>query len=170
MLRADASASPIVGSLGGIVWCMKGGAYDGSGGIGMGCSGVDRIPRWCWIYLRMAVCWVWVAIICSWWALRAVICWVRMLWEVANAWKVWHRPLYSIMDIAILGSDEGDGSNMGGIIGGVCGVAWGVEGATSGIGSVEATAGAGGIMLASISTGCGYSGCSGPTGAPWSTP
>ena len=56
MLGADASASPVVGSLGGIVWCTKEGACNGSGGIGMGCSGVDRIPRWCWIYLRMAVC------------------------------------------------------------------------------------------------------------------
>ena len=120
MLRVDASASPVVGSSEDIVCSMGGGAWDGSMGsdkIGMGCSGVDRISRWCWIYLRMAVCWVWVAIICSWWARRAVICWVRMLWEVANAWKVWHRPLYSEMDIAILGSDEGDGSNMGGITG-----------------------------------------------------
>ena len=46
-----------------------------------------------------------------------------MLWEVANACKVWHRPIYSIMDIVILGSAEGDGSNMGGIIRGVRGVA-----------------------------------------------
>ena len=177
--RGDASASPVFGSLEGIVCSTKGRAWDGSVGsdrIGMGCSGVDRIPRWCWICLRMVVCWVWVAIICSWWARRAVICWVRMLWEVANAWKVWHRPLYSEMDIAILGSDEGDGSNMGGITGGVRGVAWGAEGATSSIGSAEGTAGAGAVLSAGISTGCGFSGCSGcgisgcsgPVGAPWS--
>ena len=42
---------------------------------------------------------------------------------MADAWKVWHKPLYSIMDIAILGSDERDGSDMGGITGGVRGVA-----------------------------------------------
>ena len=42
---------------------------------------------------------------------------------MANAWKVWHRPLYSIMGIAILGSDEEDGSDMGGITGEVYGVA-----------------------------------------------
>ena len=53
---SDAFASPVVGSSGGIVWCTKGGAYDGSGGIGMVCSRADVIPRWCWIYLRMAVC------------------------------------------------------------------------------------------------------------------
>ena len=45
------------------------------------------------------------------------------------------------MDIAILGSDEGDGSDMGGITRGVRGVAAGAEGATSGIGSVEGTVG-----------------------------
>ena len=78
------------------------------------------------------------------------------------------------MDIAILGSDEGNGSEIGGITGGVCGVAGGVKGATSGIGSVEVTAGAGGVMSTGISTdcgsygcpGCGISGCSGPVGAP----
>ena len=42
---------------------------------------------------------------------------------MANAWKVWHRPLYSIMGIAILGSVEGDDSDVGGITGRVCGVA-----------------------------------------------
>ena len=118
MLGADASASPVVGSSEGIVWCIKGRACDGSGGIGMACSGANRIPRWCWICLKIAVCWVWVAIIYSWWALRVVIYWVRMLWEVANAWKVWHRPLYSEMDIEILGLDEGEGFDIGGITGG----------------------------------------------------
>ena len=166
-----ASASPVGGSSWGIGWSTKGGAWDGSSGLGMTCSGADLMPRWCWICLRMAVCWVWVAIIYSWWALRAVICWVRMLWEVANAWKVWNRPLYSIMDIAILSSDKGDGSDMGWITKGVCGVAWGAEGAASGIGSIEATTGGGGGMSTGISTGSsGCFGCSGPSGAPWSAP
>ena len=39
------------------------------------------------------------------------------------------------MDIAILGSDEKGGSIVAGITEGVCGVAGGAEGATSGIGS-----------------------------------
>ena len=74
------------------------------------------------------------------------------------------------MDIAILVSDERDGSDMGGITRGVYGVAGGAEGATSGIGSV----GVGTRMSSGISTGygssgcsgCGISGCSGPAGAP----
>ena len=82
------------------------------------------------------------------------------------------------MDMGILGSDEGDGSDMGGITGGVRGVAGGAEGATSGIGSIEGTAGAGALMSAGISIGCGSSGCSGcgisrcsgPIGAPSSVP
>ena len=68
MLGMDASVSPIVGSSGCIVCSGRGGAYDGSMGsygIGMACSGVDRIPKWCCICLRMVVCWVWVAITCS---------------------------------------------------------------------------------------------------------
>ena len=165
------STSPIGGSSGGIVWSTKGGACAGSGGLEVACSGADIRPRWCWICLRMTVCWAWVVIICSWWARRVVICWVRMLWEVPNAWKVWHRPLYSIMGIAILGSAEGDGSDVGGITGGVCDVAWGAEGATFGIGSIGATVGAGGWVSAGMSTGSsGSSRCSGPAGAPWSTP
>ncbi|KAL6340761.1 hypothetical protein AAG906_027928 [Vitis piasezkii] len=50
MLGVDAFASPVVGSSEGIVCSMRGGAYDGSVGsdrIGMGCSGVNRIARWC---------------------------------------------------------------------------------------------------------------------------
>ena len=78
------------------------------------------------------------------------------------------------MDMGILGSDEGGGSDIDGITGGVRGVAGGAEGATSSIGSVEGTAGAGALMSAGISTGCGSSGCSGcgisgcsaPIGAP----
>ena len=81
------------------------------------------------------------------------------------------------MDITILGSDEGDGSDVTGITGGVRGVAGGAEGATSGLGYGEATAGAawdGALMSVGISTGCGSSGCSGcgisgcfgPVGAP----
>ena len=68
MLGMDAFVSPIVGSSGGIVCSIRGGACDGfvgSNSIGIACSEVNRIPRWCCICLRMAVCWVWVAIICS---------------------------------------------------------------------------------------------------------
>ena len=169
-----ASASPVGGSLGSIGWSTKWGACDGFGGPGMACLGANIMPRWCWICLRMAVCWAWVAIICSWWARKAVIYWVRMLWEVANAWKVWHRPLYSIMGIAILDSAEGDGFDVGGITGGGYGVAWGAEGGTSGVGSLGATVGADGWVSTGMSTGpsgCSRcSGCSGPAGAPWSAP
>nr|CAN73307.1 hypothetical protein VITISV_043766 [Vitis vinifera] len=48
MLGMDASISPVVGCSGGIVCSTRGGAYDGSvgsDGIGMVCSGVNRIPR-----------------------------------------------------------------------------------------------------------------------------
>ena len=65
MLRMDASISPIVVSLGGIVCSARGGPCDGSigsDGIGIACSGGDRIPRCYSICLRMVVCWVWVAI------------------------------------------------------------------------------------------------------------
>ena len=65
------------------------------------------------------------------------------------------------MDMTILGLDEGGGSDIDGITGGVCGVARGAEGATSGIGSIEGTAGVGALMSAGISTSCGSSGCSG---------
>ena len=68
MLGMDACVSPVVGSSGDIICSMRGGVCDGSvgfDGIGMACSRVDRIPRWCCIYLRMVVCWVRVAIICS---------------------------------------------------------------------------------------------------------
>ena len=40
-----ASASLVVGSSGGIVSCMKGEACAGSGGLGMACSGADRMSR-----------------------------------------------------------------------------------------------------------------------------
>ena len=80
------------------------------------------------------------------------------------------------MDMAILDSDRGEDSDVAGTTGRVPGVARGVEGATSGIGSVEGTAGADTLMSAGISTGCGSSGysgcgiseCSGPVGAPGS--
>ena len=68
MLGIDGSISPVDGSLGGIVCSARGGPYDGSvdsDGIGIACSGGGRLPRCCCICLRMAVCWVWVAIICS---------------------------------------------------------------------------------------------------------
>ena len=72
------------------------------------------------------------------------------------------------MDMEILDSSRREGSDVDGITGGVPSVVGGAEGATSCIGYVEGTAGAG------ISTGCGFSrcfgcgisGCSGPTGAP----
>ena len=54
------------------------------------------------------------------------------------------------MDMAILGSDEGEGSHIDGITKGVRGVAGGAEGATSGIGSVEGTTGAGALKSAGI--------------------
>ena len=80
------------------------------------------------------------------------------------------------MDMAILGSDEGGGSDIDGITKGVRGMAGGAEGATSGIGSVEGTTGAGALMSVGISSGygfsgysrCGMSGCSAPVGAPCS--
>ena len=62
MLGMDAAISPIVVSSQGIVCSARGGPYDGSvgsAGIGITCLGGDRIPR---CYLRMTVCWVWVAI------------------------------------------------------------------------------------------------------------
>ena len=80
--------------------------------------------------------------------------------------------------MVILGSDEGGGSDIDGITRGVYSVTGGAEGATSGIGSVEGTEGAGALMSVGISTGCGFSGysgcgiseCSGPTGALGSAP
>ena len=80
--------------------------------------------------------------------------------------------------MAILVSGGREGSNVDGITGGVFGVAGGAEGVTSSIGSIEGTVGAGALMSASISTGCGssgcfgygISGCSGPARVPGSTP
>ena len=63
--------------------------------------------------------------------------------------------------MAILGSNQGGGSDIDGITEGVCGVTEGAEGATSGIGSVEGTVGADALLSAGIFTGCGFSGCSG---------
>ena len=78
--------------------------------------------------------------------------------------------------MAILVSNEEEGSDVAGIIGGGRGVAGGAEGVTSGIGSVEGTVGAGALMSVRISTGCGSSGhsgcgtsgCSSSVGAPGS--
>ena len=78
------------------------------------------------------------------------------------------------MDMAILDSDGGGGSDVDGITGGVPGVAGRVEGATSGIGPVEGITGAKTLISVGISTcygfsrcsGCGIFGCSSPTGAP----
>ena len=82
------------------------------------------------------------------------------------------------MDMAILGSNGGGGFDVDGITRGVRGVAGGAEGATSGIGSIEGTTGAGALMSAGILTncdsfgcsGCGISGCSSPSRAPDSAP
>ena len=63
MLGMDASISLVV--LSSIVCSARGGPCDGSVGydeMGIACSGGDRIPRCCCIYLRMAVCYVWVEI------------------------------------------------------------------------------------------------------------
>ena len=81
------------------------------------------------------------------------------------------------MDMAILDSDGGGGSDVDGITGGVPGVARGSEGATLGIGPIEGIVGAGALMSIGISTGCGSFGCSGHglsgcfglAGAPGST-
>ena len=65
MLGMDVSISLVVVSSGGIVCFAREGPCDGSvgsDGIGISCSGGNRIPRCCCIYLRMAVCSVWVAI------------------------------------------------------------------------------------------------------------
>ena len=65
MLGIDVSISPVVVSLGVIVCSARGRPWDGSVGsdvIGISCSGGDRMPKCCCICLRMAVCWVWVAI------------------------------------------------------------------------------------------------------------
>ena len=80
------------------------------------------------------------------------------------------------MDMAILDSNGGGGSDVAGTTGGVPGVAGGAEGATSSISPVEGTSKAGALMSAGISTscdsfrcyGCGISGCSGPARAPGS--
>ena len=82
------------------------------------------------------------------------------------------------MDMVVLSSNEEEGSNVAGITGWGRGVAGEAEGATSGIGSVEGTAGAGALVLVGVSMGCGSSGCCGcgisgcssPAGAPGSTP
>ena len=78
------------------------------------------------------------------------------------------------MDMAILDSDGGGGSNVADTTSGVPSVAGRAEGATSGIGPVEGTVGAGALMSIGISTSCGsfgcsgygISGCSGQAGAP----
>ena len=80
------------------------------------------------------------------------------------------------MDMVVLSSNEEEGSDVAGITGGSRGVAGEVEGATSGIGSAEGTVGAGALVSAGVSMGCGSYGCSAcgipgcstPTGAPGS--
>ena len=63
--------------------------------------------------------------------------------------------------MVVLGSNEEEGSDVAGITGGGRGVAGEAEGATSGVGSVEGTAGAGALVSAGVSMGCGSYGCSG---------
>ena len=80
------------------------------------------------------------------------------------------------MDMVVLGSNEEEGSDVAGITGGSRGVAGEAEGATSGKGSVEDTAGAGALVSVGVSMGCGSCGCSAcgipgcstPAGAPGS--
>ena len=80
------------------------------------------------------------------------------------------------MDMEILYSNGGGGSDVVGTTGGVPGVAGGAKYETLGIGPIEGTAGAGALMSAGISTGHGSSGCfgyglsrcSGSAGAPGS--
>ena len=130
VLGMDASICPVVVSLGGIVCSAREGSWNGSVGFdgpSISCSGGDRIPKCCCIYLRKVVCWVWVAISWSWCARMASICWVKMLWVAVNVCKVWHRPLNFKMDTAILDSD-GWGSDVAGTTGGVLEVAGGAEG------------------------------------------
>ena len=59
MLGMDASICPVVISLGGIVCLAREGPWDesvGFDGIGISCSGGDRIPKCSSICLRMVVC------------------------------------------------------------------------------------------------------------------
>ena len=70
--------------------------------------------------------------------------------------------------MVVLGSAEEEGCDVAEKTGGGRGVVGEAEGATSGMGSVEGTAGASALMSAGISTGCGSSGCSTPAGAPGS--
>ena len=60
--------------------------------------------------------------------------------------------------MVVLGSNEEEGSDIAGITGGGRGV----------VGSAEGTAGAGALVSAGVSMGCGSSGCSTPAGAPGS--
>ena len=62
--------------------------------------------------------------------------------------------------MVVLGSNEEEGSDVVGITRGSRGVAGEAEGATSGIDSVEGTAGAGALVSAGVSMGCGSCGCS----------
>ena len=175
VLGMDASICPIVVSSGGIVCSAKGGSWDGSvgsDGPGISCSGGDRIPKCCCIYLRMAVCWVWVAISWSWCARATAICWARMLWVAVNVSKVWHRPLNSEIDMTIVDSD-GWGADVAGTTGGVLEVVGGVDDVALGVSPIEGIAGACvmisvGIWACYGSSGCAISGCSGPAGAPGS--
>ena len=59
ILGMNASISLVVFSSGGTVCSARGGSWDGcvgSDGIGILCLGGDRIPKCCYIFLRIAVC------------------------------------------------------------------------------------------------------------------
>ena len=163
---------PIVVSSRGTVYSAGGASWDGfvgSDGPSISYLGGDRIPKcWC-ICLRMAVCWVWMAISWSWCARTTTICWARTLWVAVNVCKVWHKPLKSEINMAIVDSD-GWGADVTGTTDGVLGVVRGADDVASGVSTIEGTVGAGAMISIGISTycgssGCGISGCSGLAGA-----
>ena len=71
--------------------------------------------------------------------------------------------------MVVLGSAEEEGCDVAEKTGEGCGVAGETEGATSGMGSAEGTTGAGALVSAGVSMGCGSSGCSTPARATGST-
>ena len=62
--------------------------------------------------------------------------------------------------MVVLGSAEEEGCDVDEKTGEGCGVAGEAEGATSGMGSAEGTTGAGALVSAGVSMGCGSCGCS----------
>ena len=132
----------------------------GSNGPGISCSGGGRIPKCCYICLRMVVCWVCMAISWSWCACMAAICWKRTPWVVLNVCNVWHRPLNSELDMVIEDSDGGGAD----VVGTTSGASWVVGGAkdvASGMGTVGGVVGAGGMISIGISAYCACYACGG---------